>query len=269
MRLAPILVVLAIAAGCVPKGKLDDMTAMRDDLQTQLDASSSQLQTTQQQLASLERELDASERALEQTNKKLAEKISEAGALQTDMDEMRAALAEAEKRKARADASLQQYRELIARFQALIDAGTLQVKVIDGRMVVELATDILFGAGSASLSRAGRSSIESVAQVLASIPDRNYQVAGHTDNVPISTEQFPSNWDLGAARAISVTRLLIEAGLDGDRVSAASFADFQPVDTNRTREGRAANRRIEIVITPDLSDLPGFEELQALADQGQ
>ncbi len=257
-----------LGTACVPKGKYDELEGIKNQLQLDLEHSQSEHSQTQQELARLGSELSAAEAALLQTNRKLAEKISEAGELQADMAGMKRALAEAEVRKARADAALKNYRDLTARFQALIDAGTLQVKVIDGRMVVELATDILFGAGSASLSRAGRKSIEEVARVLASIPDRKYQVAGHTDNVPIATEKFPSNWHLGAARAISVTQLLVRSGLDGSRVSAASSAEFQPTDTNRTREGKAANRRIEIIIVPDLSDLPGFDELQALADDG-
>ena len=81
----------------------------------------------------------------------------------------------------------------------MIDAGTLQVKVVDGRMVVALATDILFAAGSATLSADGQSAVEQVASVLAGIPDRNYQVAGHTDDRPIANEK-PSRptgiWEL-------------------------------------------------------------------------
>jgi chemotaxis protein MotB len=101
--------------------------------------------------------------------------------------------------------------------------------------------------------------------VLASIPGRDFQVAGHTDNDPIATEKFPSNWDLGAARSITVTRLLVDSGLPADRVSASSYADTVPVVANDTAEGKAANRRIEIVVVPDLSLMPGYDELQRLA----
>ena len=160
---------------------------------------------------------------------------------------------------------MQSFRDLVSRFQAMIDAGTLKVKVIDGRMVVELATDILFPPGSASLSNDGKAAIAEVAAVLASIPDREYQVAGHTDSAPIRTERFPSNWHLGSARAIAVTDLLIGSGLDATRVSAASYAEHRPVDTNRTKEGKAANRRIEITIQPDLSVMPGYDELKQLS----
>ena len=97
---------------------------------------------------------------------------------------------------------------------------------------------------------------------LSTIPERRFQVEGHTDNVPIKTAQFPSNWELAAARALIVTKTMVEAGLPGERVSAASFGESKPAVSNDTPDGKAQNRRIEIVVVPDLSTLPGFDELQ-------
>ena len=131
-------------------------------------------------------------------------------------------------------------------------------------MVVVLATDILFASGSASLSKDGKAAIGEVGQVLASIPKRSFQVEGHTDNVPIASAQYPSNWELAAARAITVLKSMVESGLPGERISAASFGDTRPVASNDSKETKAQNRRIEIIIVPDLSQLPGFEELKAL-----
>jgi chemotaxis protein MotB len=131
-------------------------------------------------------------------------------------------------------------------------------------MVVNLSSDILFPSGSAAVSKDGKAALVEVAQVLAQIPDRKFQVEGHTDNVPIKTDAFPSNWELASARALVVTKTLVDAGLPASRVSAASFGDTKPSASNGTQEGRAQNRRIEIVVVPDLSSLPGFEELQRL-----
>jgi chemotaxis protein MotB len=265
------LLFLLLSACIVPKKKFEAEVATNADLRSQLDATghardalSTELTSTTADLQAKIAELEAARAALDTANGKLAGKIAEAGAMQADIDQMKQALAELERRKAEADASLKSYRDLVARFQSMIDAGTLRVKVVDGRMIVELATDILFPAGSATLSAEGKATIAQVASVLASIPDRDFQVAGHTDNVPISTDRFPSNWDLGAARAITVTELLIGSGLPAARVSAASFADTQPADSNDTKEGKAHNRRIEIIVVPDLSQLPGYEELQKI-----
>lgn len=203
-------------------------------------------------------------RAVDEKRREIAAMAAEAGTLAASIEQMELALKELEERRARSEASLASFRDLVARFRSMIDAGTLKVKVIDGRMVVQLANDILFAPGSAALSKDGKEAITAVAGVLSSIPDRQYQVAGHTDNQPIATAQFPSNWHLGAARAIEVSRVLVEAGLAPERVSASSYADHQPADTNRTNEGRANNRRIEIIVVPDLSAMPGFDELKAL-----
>lgn len=132
-------------------------------------------------------------------------------------------------------------------------------------MVVELATDILFGSGSATLSRGGRDAIKEVTSILATIPDRKFQIEGHTDDVPIATATFPSNWELASARAITVVKTMLQHGMPVERISAASYADVRPAVANDSKEGRAANRRIEIVVVPDLSTLPGFEELNQVA----
>lgn len=262
-RLLAVLALLSVS--CVGRGKYTEALDANAVLTAERDALSAERRALASQAERLQTELDATNSVLEQTNRRLAAAIAQTGELEGDVARMEAALEEAEQREQSADATLAEYQELVARFQDLIDAGTLSVRVIDGRMVVELATDILFGAGSATLSADGTAALREVSTVLAAIPDRQFQVAGHTDNVPISTARFPSNWDLGASRAIAVVDVLTGAGLDAGRVSAASFADTKPRDTNRTPEGRKNNRRIEITVVPDLSELPGYSELEALA----
>jgi chemotaxis protein MotB len=264
MRWLALVVVLG-AVGCVPKKKHNELVA---EMQSKIDGQVSAMNEMSGELEDCNGKLEASNTQLTQANQQLASKMAEAGQLQQNVQTMQAALAEMNRQKALADQTMKQYQDLVAKFKQMIDAGTLKVKVIDGRMVVELATDILFPAGSATLSREGQKAIASVASVLASIADRQFQVSGHTDDQPIHTAQFPSNWDLGAARAISVVQLLTKSGLAPERVSAASYAEYQPADTNRTTEGRAANRRIEIVVVPDLSSLPGYGELSKLGTPG-
>lgn len=264
MRLWSVVLLSALLAGCVGKGRYTQALSVNADLAAERDELRRELRASDERNDQLQTELDATNALLDQTNRRLADAVAEAGALEDDVTRMRSALSQAEQREAQADAALAEYRELVGRFQEMIDAGTLQVRVIDGRLTVQLATDILFPAGSAQLSAAGQQAIESVASVLSAIPDRQFQVAGHTDNVPISTQRFPSNWHLGAARAIAVVDVLTAGGLDPARVSAASFADTKPRDTNRTPEGRANNRRIAITVVPDLSAMPGYDELSEL-----
>jgi chemotaxis protein MotB len=187
--------------------------------------------------------------------------------LEQERAAMQRALAEYEERNAAADRRIAEYRELMRRFRSLIDSGKLRIKIVDGRMVVELPSDILFASAQAHLSREGREAIEEITAVLIDVPDRRYQVEGHTDDWPIQTVRFRSNWELAAARAITVVQTMVTAGLPPERVSAASFGETRPVGDNETEIGRAQNRRIEIVIVPDLADLPGFEELQEIQNE--
>jgi chemotaxis protein MotB len=182
--------------------------------------------------------------------------------------ELQKALKELQARKAQVDARVAEFKTLIARFKGLIDAGKLRVRMNGGKMVVELASDILFPSGSATLSEEGRRAIIEVAQVLGSIPDREFQVEGHTDNVPIRTAAFPSNWELAYARANSVLYAMIEGGMKPGRISASSAGEFRPRADNATKEGQALNRRIEIIVVPDLSLLPGADELEQTGGQG-
>jgi chemotaxis protein MotB len=232
-------------------------TGERDAVTAERDAARADGERLAEELRTLQAEIES-------TRDSLTRALAGRAAKEQEVAEMREALAELERRRAKADAALRDYRDLVGRFRSLIDAGTLRVRVIDGRMVVELATDILFDPGKADLSAPGRTALGEVAAVLASIPNRQFQVAGHTDNVPIHNERFPSNWQLGAARAQTVVDVLLGGGLSPDRVSAASYAEFKPAAPNATPEGRSHNRRIEIVVVPDLSELPGYDELQAL-----
>ena len=216
-------------------------------------------------IAELQAKLDGLERDRAAIQAELAAMVKDKSALKGSVEDMQRALDELAKRKAESDARVAEFRKLIDRFKALIDAGKLKVKIVDGRMVVELATDVLFSSGSATLSADGISAIQEVAKVLASIPGRKFQVEGHTDDVPIKTAQYASNWELASGRAITVVKTMVDAGLPGDRVSGASFGEQKPTASNKTPEGRASNRRIEIVVVPDLASLPGFDELNRAA----
>ena len=143
-----------------------------------------------------------------------------------------------------------------------MDGGQPSVAIVRGRLVILLPQDVLFESGSATLGREGRSVISEVASVLSAFPDRSFQVEGHTDNVPIATERFPSNWELSSARALAVVRVLAQGGVAPASLSGAAFGEYQPVASNDDRDSRRRNRRIEIVMLPNLdviaqTQLPG------------
>jgi chemotaxis protein MotB len=258
------------ATGCVSKkykALQAELDATRAELSGKLDTQTGRTRTVEDELAA-EKALSASLgeqiAALQNKNALL---LKDKSALDADVAQMQAALKELMDRKAAADARIKEFNDLLAKFKSMIDSGKLKVKMVGGRMVVELASDILFPSGSASLSPEGKTAILEVATVLASIPERAFQVEGHTDDDPIRTERFPSNWELGAGRAITVVQALQEGGVPVTRLSAASFAQNRPVAPNKTPEGKGSNRRIEIVVVPDLSLLPGYDELERMANQ--
>lgn len=174
------------------------------------------------------------------------------------VDELQKELA---RRDALAKKRLEQLHELQADFKPLIDRGVLTVEVVDGRIVLAMAADVLFPSGSAALSDAGKADLREVGSLLSKKEDYEWQVEGHTDDDPINTPQFPNNWYLGAARAIEVVQFLVGAGMSPDSLSAASFGQYAPLASNNTPSGKAQNRRIELVLLPDLSELPGYQEL--------
>src|SRR5690606_37892206 len=147
------------------------------------------------------------------------------------------------------------------RFRSMIDSGRLRVRIVRNRMLIELSDNILFDSGRADLKPEGESALSEIATVLNTIPDRQFQVARHTDNIPMRSSRFDSNWSLSSARAVTVARFLIERGMAPERISAAGYADTQPVASNSTAEGRAQNRRIEIVLLPNLDELPDLSSL--------
>jgi chemotaxis protein MotB len=133
----------------------------------------------------------------------------------------------------------------------LIRGNVLSVKRKNNLIEIELRTDILYPSGSAILSRGAVGVIQQLAVTLAPLPNP-IRVEGHTDSRPIDTPAFPSNWELSSARAASVVHLLASSGVEPSRLSVIGRAEFSPVQSNATAEGRNANRRVLIVIlSPD------------------
>lgn len=199
-------------------------------------------------------------------NSELGERLRQMGMSaensKKSMQELNKLVEELRAKERQAQARQAVFQSMIDKFKKMVDAGKLRVRIVRNRMVVELAENILFDSGRSDLKAEGKTALTEVASVLASISGREFQVTGHTDNVPIKSTKFPSNWELSTGRAVTVTRFLAENGVPSERVSAAGFAETQPVASNDTPEGRAQNRRIEIVLMPNLEELPDLSALQ-------
>jgi chemotaxis protein MotB len=120
-------------------------------------------------------------------------------------------------------------------------------------MIVEMPAAVLFDSGSAELSEAGKDTVLRVAKVLRSVSRHRFLVGGHTDNVP-SVKEYKSNWELSAARALTVTGSLISHGVSPKRIAVAGYSEYDPVASNGSEAGRQKNRRIEIILEPYVNE---------------
>lgn len=141
--------------------------------------------------------------------------------------------------------------------QALLNfsGNDLSVEVKNGKVYVSMASQLLFKTASFDVDPKGESALIQLAEALKTSQDVNVVVEGHTDNVPISSKSIKDNWDLSVLRATSITRVLTRAGVDPTRISATGRSSYVPVASNDTNDGKAKNRRTEIILTPDLDEL--------------
>jgi chemotaxis protein MotB len=147
------------------------------------------------------------------------------------------------------------YDGLISDLEDEVASGQIHIERLRSGLKLNLSEEILFPSGSATLNSSGTAVLSKVSRRLIELP-HTIAVEGHTDNVPVA-RRYASNWELAAARASSVVRLMIENGVDPDRLKAVSRAEYAPVATNDTAEGRAKNRRIEIQLDAPINDSDG------------
>ncbi len=152
--------------------------------------------------------------------------------------------------------------------RGFIDQDLVSVVQTERGIEVEMKSKMLFESGSAHLSRAALKALRGVAEIIR--PLRNeIHVEGHTDNVPISTISFPSNWELSAARAASVVHFFTRLGVSPERIAAIGYGEFRPIADNSTEEGRQRNRRVALVIMASEHDRKVMQLAPSASGGGQ
>jgi chemotaxis protein MotB len=262
------LVVAVLAIGCgIPEEQYNAKVMEADRLKKELDAANQQQKQLEDQLAQIKAENATLSNKLSELGQDVAKLLGEKGALATDLQATRDREAKLRREQEAQRARMAKYREVIDKFKALVSSGKLKIRIVRGQMVVEMASNILFDTGKADLSDEGKLALTELAKILMTITDRNFQVAGHTDNVPIESHKFPSNWELSSARAVTVVKYLQQAGVQPVHLSAAGYAEFMPAQDNDSEAGRSANRRIEITLMPNLDELPDLSGLEGDLDK--
>jgi len=269
----PLLFASLACAACVTTSSRDQTVAdLNRQHQEELDKTKAQDEARAAELAKKAADAEAARKSLESTlaeSQKRADELNKllegTSADRANLDRLlkasSAQLEELRKQKAAADARAATYKGLTERLRSMIDAGKLSVKIRKGRMLISMPNDVLFDSGSAVLKKAGQETLGQVAQALSGLADRQFLVAGNTDDKPIRTARFPSNWELSTERAVVVTRFLISKGMKPDQLGALGYGEFDPIAANDTGEHRAQNRRIEIQLQPNLSELPSMNDL--------
>lgn len=191
-------------------------------------------------------ELQTAQKGLEE---QVAQATSNLSATKEELTALRAQRAETEKRIASIE-------KIQAQFAKMIDTGELKVTSRRGNLVVELPSEVLFPSASAELSRKGEVAVLQVGGILKQFEDRRFLVVGHTDNQPLKSAEYKDNWELSVARALTVTRYLVEGGMKSENLIAAGAGENDPIADNSSSASRARNRRIEIALLPALSELP-------------
>lgn len=247
-----LLLMIIVTAGCVSSGKykIKADEAIKYQAQSQdLDAKIARLEKS---LAEKEENNKNLSDALNATKNKKDSMIStltqEKQALQEKINALN-------KEKEDSISSLKKtYDNLMQNMQSEIKSGEIQITQLKDKLTVNMVDRILFNSGEAEVNKQGQDTLEKVGAILKSIKDKQFRIEGHTDNKPISRElqaKYETNWELSAARATHVARYLIEkTGLDPKLVAITGYADTRPVADNAAPEGRAKNRRIEIVLVP-------------------
>lgn len=231
-------------------------------LKEDVDARDRKLGEEQVAIAALEKRLDDANalagelrQELVKAGKNVDGLMAEKGKMRQALEDSKVRLEELRRAQETAQKRADLLKNLVNKFKRMIDSGDLKIVLRDGRMVLQLRNDVLFDSGKVEVKQAGKDALKDVAKVLVTLTDRKLQVVGHTDNRPIQTERFPSNWELSTSRAISVVKFLVSEGVKAELLSAAGHSEHDPVASNDNDDGRAKNRRIEIVLQPNLSEL--------------
>jgi chemotaxis protein MotB len=199
-------------------------------------------------------ELKASKEALEREQAASRDKVNE---LNSTLKAREQKLADLERAMNDQKKVLDDLRNEVNTALSGFNQGDLSVNIRDGKVYVSMSDKLLFATGSTKVNSTGKQALDQLVTVLAKNQSVGVMVEGHTDDVEVrpGTKDIADNWDLSVLRATEITRLMTQRGLAPDRVTPAGRAFFQPVDTGRSATAKAKNRRTEIILTPDFSEI--------------
>jgi len=231
------LLTALVCSGCVMKSTYEEDTGRLSGIISDLEGKNKRLGSDQERL----------QKAHDQCLSDLSQLSEEKGALSGDLQQALSNLEEMRKLAEKREAML---ASIVSSLQSVVSAGHVRVVQRNGKLIVEIEEDILFSTGKSRVKEEGKVALAALAPVLAGV-NREFQVTGHTDD----QGEEEKNWELSLDRALSVLVELVRNGYPSKRISAAGYAYFQPIADNESDEGKQRNRRVDIVLVPDLEEL--------------
>jgi chemotaxis protein MotB len=243
--------------------KYNKLQAQHTDTEGRLAQTTKDLDAAKGRVADLEKKLQDMGVDLSKLNESLQQKDEKMSQLSSTLEEREKALAEYKARARQLEAIKARFELLKKKLDELTKLG-LAVNIRRNRMVISLPGDVLFDSGKETLKKEGEDILNKVAGVIKndrSLLDRDYQVAGHTDNKPMQGGVFKDNWGLSLMRAREVLLHLQKQGMPRQHWSAAGFSDTDPVATNATDDGRQKNRRCDLIVVPSVEEMLDLKEI--------
>lgn len=254
--------------------RLKAIVVERDSLCSTLSARDNEIVSLKEEIATQKEKIAELNQMITDIEKKYNElsgaKLSEAEQFNLALKQKTQELEEKEKLLAERERALNELRDVVARQDSItkrlndvlrnallgFNSDELSVEVKNGKVYVSMSDKLLFKSGSAAVETKGKEAIKVLAGVLEKNLDIDILIEGHTDNVPIKTAVYQDNWDLSVARATSIVRILtVDYKIVPTRLTASGKGEFSPRATNETPEGRALNRRTEIILSPKLDEI--------------
>jgi len=231
------------------KADLEETTLQMEKLTTDLAYVTGQRDKAITDREELDDILQSRSDALSQSIFELRRRVGDLDAENTKLKASIASLAKAGEEQVRKASST--YASLLEKMKPEISRGQITISELEGKLTVTMVDSILFDPGKTEVKKFGREILGKVASILKDVSGKSIRIEGHTDNAPIGralAQRYPTNRELSAARAINVTRILQDQGIDPANLSSVAYGEWKPVATNDTAEGKAKNRRIEIIL---------------------
>lgn len=260
---------VVLLTSCVSQKKYQEALSREQSLLSQNTALNDEVVRLKGQVENLQKDNARLIAQIDEALQKYSQASGQANLTQKQLEAEQQRLLDLRKLLQQQGDAVENLRKKMADALTGFSSNELSVFTKNGRVYVSMQESLLFPSGSAAVNEKGKAALQTVAQALNNNPDINVVVEGHTDSIPIK-RSFEDNWALSVARATSIVRLLTNTyAVDPTRVTASGRSYFEPVDSNSTPEGRARNRRTEIILAPKLDQiLQLLEQTKVMSETG-